>query len=167
MSSLFKPFLHNGGPAACVSVIACESLLPPPPIGTATTKVINNWKQPPLWLQTAWNLLQMNANASQDDAGYDPILKKVSVDTLWSLAPSSSVKKKKKLHIASVSVGLTRSRARRQRNRAFGLLDSPLIVMLPAVRGTPTRVTGYRPDSAGRDRAAGNDSNSTPEVSRP
>lgn len=45
--------------------------------------------------------------------------------------------------------------------------DSPLTVMLPAVRGTPTSVTGYRPDSAGRDSAAGRDSNSTPDVSRP
>lgn len=46
-------------------------------------------------------------------------------------------------------------------------LCSPLTVMLPAVRGTPTRVTGYRPDSAGKDSAAGRDSNSTPEVSKP
>lgn len=46
-------------------------------------------------------------------------------------------------------------------------MDSPLTVMLPAVRGTPTRVTGYRPDSAGKDSAAGSDSNSTPEVSKP
>lgn len=46
-------------------------------------------------------------------------------------------------------------------------MDLPLTVMLPAVRGTPTRVTGYRPDSAGRDSAAGRDSNSTPEVSKP
>lgn len=46
-------------------------------------------------------------------------------------------------------------------------IASPLTVMLPAVRGTPTRVTGYRPDSAGRDKAAGRDSNSTPEVSKP
>lgn len=45
-------------------------------------------------------------------------------------------------------------------------LNSPLTVMLPAVRGTPTSVTGYRPDSAGRDSAAGRDSNSTPEVSK-
>lgn len=52
-------------------------------------------------------------------------------------------------------------------NEAGFQLDSPLTVMLPAVRGTPTRVTGYRPDSAGRDRAAGRDSNSTPEVSKP
>lgn len=44
--------------------------------------------------------------------------------------------------------------------------NSPLTVMLPAVRGTPTSVTGYRPDSAGRDSAAGRDSNSTPEVSK-
>lgn len=44
--------------------------------------------------------------------------------------------------------------------------NPPLTVMLPAVRGTPTSVTGYRPDSAGRDSAAGRDSNSTPEVSK-
>lgn len=46
------------------------------------------------------------------------------------------------------------------------LPNLPLTVMLPAVRGTPTSVTGYRPDSAGRDSAAGKHSNSTPEVSK-
>lgn len=50
--------------------------------------------------------------------------------------------------------------------RAGAALNSPLTVMLPAVRGAPTSVTGYRPDSAGRDSAAGSDSNSTPEVSK-
>lgn len=46
-------------------------------------------------------------------------------------------------------------------------LSLPFTVMVPVVCGTPTSVTGYKPDSAGRERAAGRDSNSTPLVRSP
>lgn len=46
-------------------------------------------------------------------------------------------------------------------------LSLPFTVIVPVVCGTPTSVTGYKPDSAGRERAAGRDSNSTPLVRSP
>lgn len=70
----------------------------------------------------------------------------------------------KHIHLNCAITSLTGTQNTRQNDEKDPL---PLIVICPVVWGTPTRVTGYKPDSAGRERAAGRDSNSTPVVKRP